>query len=180
MGLDYIALANIRDNQPFFHLAVFFLWFTIINYLIRLQAISCFRRTFFSNVHFQIAGKQFFQIRIKRKVRSERKWFLTVASSQTFLWRFIRSTCDFFDEIRLLKGKCAFSSCWWTIFQTRIKQKISFWKPKEMMTLPQYKDISMKISSVNMWFFWWKSGTSKENIHFQIKIKRNKKLGRKA
>ena len=73
MGLDYIALANVRENQPFFHLAVFFLWFTIVDYPIRLQAISCFRRTFFSNVHFQIAGKPIFQIRIKRKTRSERK-----------------------------------------------------------------------------------------------------------
>ena len=73
MGLDYIALADTRENRPFFHLAVFFLWFTIVDYPIRLQAISCFRRTFFSNVHFQIAGKPIFQIRIKRKTRSERK-----------------------------------------------------------------------------------------------------------
>ena len=73
MGLNYIALANIRENQPFFYLAAFFLWFTIINYLMRLQAILYFRRTLFSNVHFQIVGKQFLQIRIKRKTRSERK-----------------------------------------------------------------------------------------------------------
>ena len=38
-----------------------FLWFTIVDYPIRLQAISCFRRALFSNVHFQIAGKQFFK-----------------------------------------------------------------------------------------------------------------------
>ena len=61
MGLDYIALANIRENQPFFYLAAFFLWFTIINYLMRLQAILYFRGTLFSNVHSQIADKPFFK-----------------------------------------------------------------------------------------------------------------------
>ena len=60
MGLDYIALANLRENQPFFHLAVFsFGYLHKLSY--QITSHFNFRKTTFSDVHFQIADKPFFR-----------------------------------------------------------------------------------------------------------------------
>ena len=64
------------------------------------------------------------------------KWFLIVASIQRHFCEdfFGQHVWFFLIEIRLLKGKCTFLSCWWTIFQSWRKQKARFSKPKEMFS----------------------------------------------
>ena len=97
--------------NPFFHLAVFFSWFTIINYLIRLQAILTFLRRFFLMSIFKLLINHFSNTNKTKNSFWNEMISHCCLNIKTSLWRFVRSTCIIFlTEIRLLKGKRAFSN----------------------------------------------------------------------